>query len=296
MANFVAIDVAKQFSGEVYMKNRKPGVIASLVGAEPAIMLGDTTFFDLSSRTHGEVVGESGAKSPTPTEHPLRHVRTIKLQYTERLSHEFTTFDRQHQLNIMEKLAQKWLGQDLLHDLDTIIIHGINPLTGAAATSIQDYIGKPGSSILVPTTGDDPEKIETDLKTAINAVDDVTGIAFNTTAARKLASLKESGIQTYPSLGKFGLEVSNFEGINAAASKEVGEYNGAQLIVGDWNALKWGIAEKMPVKLIEYGDPDGQGDLQRNNEVALRFEAIIGFGIANPDALAIVQNAVSPSA
>lgn len=293
---FAIVDVAKQFSNEVFLKNLKPGVVSSLTGTLPAVQLGDTEFFDLSSRTKGEVVGESGSKAPTPTDHPLRHIRTVKLQYTERFSEEFLLFDQAKQTNIVNKLAQKWMGQDFLHDLDTIMIHGINPLTGAAATSVQDHIGKAGSSILIPSTGTTAAAIETDLKSAIDAVDDVNGIAFNTTAARKLATLKESGIQTYPTLGKFGLEVSNFEGIDAAASKEVGEYNGAQLIVGNWDALKWGIAAEMPVELIKYGNPDGQGDLKRHNEIALRYEVIFGFGIANPEALAIVQNATPVSA
>ena len=91
------------------------------------------------------------------------------------------------------------------------------------------------------------------------------------------------------------MNVETFEGIRAAASKELGDYNDAQLIVGDWNALRWGIAAEMPVELIRYGDPDGQGDLKRYNQVALRYEVIFGFGIANPNALAIVAASESES-
>ena len=179
--------------------------------------------------------------------------------------------------------------KDFLHDLDTVILHGVNPLSGTAATSLQDYLTKAGSSILVPSTGDDAEDINTDLQAAIAAVDEVNGIAFSNEAASKLASLTENGIQIYPSLGKFGLNVESFEGIDAAKSKEVGEYNDTKLVVGDWNALKWGIAAEMPVELIRYGDPDGEGDLKRYNQVALRYEVVFGFGIANPEAFAVVQ-------
>lgn len=296
MANFAVVDMAKQFSSEVFMKKLKPGVVSTLTGTLPAIQLGDTSFFDLSSRTKGEVVGESVAKSPTPTPHPLRHIRTTKIQYTERFSDEFLMFDREKQLNIVNKLAQKWMGQDFLHDLDTIILHGINPLTGASATSVIDWIGKAGSSTLIPSTGDTAAAIDTDLHNAINAVDDVNGIAFANNVTRKLATLYDGSLQRYPTLGKFGLEVSNFEGIKAAQSKEVGEYNSCKLVVGNWDALKWGIAAEMPVELIRYGDPDGQGDLTRNNEVALRYEVVFGFGIADPTALAIVQTPAPVSA
>ena len=52
------------------------------------------------------------------------------------------------------------------------------------------------------------------------------------------------------------------------------------MIIGDFqNAFKWGYSENIPMEIIEYGDPDGQGDLKRKNQVVLRAEAYIGFGI-----------------
>lgn len=286
---FAIVDIAKQFSDQTFVGKMNPGVIYKLTNRLPQVQLGDTSFFDLSGRTKGEVVGEGVKKSPTPTNVPLRHVRTVKLQYTERMSEEFLIFDETKQLRVVDTLARKWMGSDFLRDLDTLIIHGINPLTGEQATSIQDYILKPGSSILVPADSDSAADINAALKTAIGSVDAANAIGFSNKAAGKLAGLTtNAGTQEYPSLGKFGLNVEGFEGLRAAASKEVGEFNGAQLIVGDYDAIKWGIAAEMPVELIRYGDPDGQGDLKRQNQVALRYEVIVGFGIANPNALAVV--------
>ena len=34
------------------------------------------------------------------------------------------------------------------------------------------------------------------------------------------------------------------------------------------------------LELIEYGDPDGGGDLKRNNQIAFRAEVVYGWGIA----------------
>ena len=57
--------------------------------------------------------------------------------------------------------------------------------------------------------------------------------------------------------------------------------------VGDFqNAFKWGYAEQIPLEVIRYGDPDGQGDLKRYNQVLLRAEAYIGWGILDPKAFA----------
>ena len=61
--------------------------------------------------------------------------------------------------------------------------------------------------------------------------------------------------------------------------------------MADWSALKWGIARNVPLHLIEYGDPDGAGDLQRTNEVAIRAEVIFGFAILDDDAFAIIKQA-----
>lgn len=290
---FATVDVAKQFSNESFVAKMRSGVISKLTKRLPQVMIGDTEYFDLSGRTKGELVGEAAAKSPTPTAHPLRHIKTVKLQYTERFSREFLQFNDEKKLGIINQLAEKWMGSDFQADLDTIVIHGVNPLSGKPSMVVSDYITKTNSCILVPSTGTTGTAINTDLTTAITAVADgfgANGVAFSNTAAAALAGLKTSAsVPMYPSLGSFGLDVKSFEGLPAASSKEVGEYGGVQAIIGDWDALRWGIASEFPVELIEYGDPDGQGDLQRYNQIALRYEVIFGFGIANPDALAVIM-------
>ena len=42
------------------------------------------------------------------------------------------------------------------------------------------------------------------------------------------------------------------------------------------------------MEVIQYGDPDGQGDLKRTNEVVIRAEAYIGWAILDPKAFARV--------
>jgi hypothetical protein len=44
--------------------------------------------------------------------------------------------------------------------------------------------------------------------------------------------------------------------------------------------------------MIRYGDPDGQGDLKRNNQVAFRAEVVYGWGIADLNAFAKIVDAV----
>ena len=41
--------------------------------------------------------------------------------------------------------------------------------------------------------------------------------------------------------------------------------------------------------LIEFGDPDGLGDLQRANQIALRAEIVYGIGIMDMKAFALIK-------
>ena len=65
--------------------------------------------------------------------------------------------------------------------------------------------------------------------------------------------------------------------------------------VGDFaNRFRWGYATEMPVEIIEYGNPDNDpsaGDLKGHNQVLLRMEAYIGWGILDPEAFAVITKA-----
>jgi hypothetical protein len=62
--------------------------------------------------------------------------------------------------------------------------------------------------------------------------------------------------------------------------------------VGDFDAIRWGIQKQINLELIRYGDPDGGGDLKRNNQVAFRSEIVYGWGIADLNAFAKIHDLV----
>ena len=66
-----------------------------------------------------------------------------------------------------------------------------------------------------------------------------------------------------------------------------------QAIVGDFeNMLKWGYAKEVPLEVIPYGDPDNSGvDLKGSNQIYLRAEIYLGWGILDPKSFARVKNA-----
>ena len=62
--------------------------------------------------------------------------------------------------------------------------------------------------------------------------------------------------------------------------------------VGDFSAIRWGVQRAIGLEVIRYGDPDGRGDLKRNNQVAFRAEVVYGWGVADLNAFAKVMDAV----
>lgn len=72
-----------------------------------------------------------------------------------------------------------------------------------------------------------------------------------------------------------GLDVA--QGNTVSGQPEAAD-TGVRGIVGDFqNGIRWGIQRDLPLELIQFGDPDGQGDLKRQNQIALRLEIVYGW-------------------
>ena len=111
---------------------------------------------------------------------------------------------------------------------------------------------------------------------------EVSGIAMSPIFSQELAKLKVNGVKQYPELA-WGANPGTINGLPADINTTISE--GDQVkdrsIVGDFaNMFKWGYAKEIPLQVIEYGDPDNSGkDLKGYNQVYLRAEAFIGWGI-----------------
>ena len=99
----------------------------------------------------------------------------------------------------------------------------------------------------------------------------------------------------FPELG-WGASVGQLNGLPVDTNSTVSFNSGAdRAIVGNFaDFFKWGFAKEIPLEVIEYGDPDNSGyDLKGQNQVYLRGEAYIGWGIIDPTAFAIVKTGAS---
>ena len=294
-----ALDLAKHTASGIWQKNIKSGIISQLTPDDPQIMVGSTDFFTFTGTPKAELVGEGANKSSADGTPSKKTSKTYKVQLTYRFSDEVRYADEEYRLGLMEALAGN-IAKGVSRAVDLVAIHGINPSTGEVAESVADYITKAGNGHVINSTSATPE---VDLDAAAAALQGsgyaATGIALDPVYAGVLARTKKTnGDRVFPELG-LGFNVERIAGIDAAVSNTVSgsaEFPGAIStgvggIMADWNAIKWGIARNVPLHLIEYGDPDGAGDLQRTNEIAIRAEVVFGFAILDDKAFSIIKQA-----
>lgn len=283
-------------TGESWSKNIRGGVLARLAPAAPDIKVGSTDHFTFTGTPKAELVGESVSKSSNDGTPSKATVKTYKVQITYRFSNEVQWEDEDYQAGIVEALVGN-IATALSRALDLVAIHGINPKTGEISSDVANYFDKAGNGVArVVATGD----VQADLETAASDLQEAgytaTGIALDPVYAGQLARKKDGENRPlYPELG-LGFNFESFMGLQAAAGDTVSGRQelessevSIQAIMGDWRAFKWGVARDVPLELIEYGDPDGLGDLKRTNEVAIRAESVFGFTIFDGAAFSIIS-------
>ena len=165
--------------------------------------------------------------------------------------------------------------------LDIAAMHGVNPATGDAceAISSKNFDMAAVGSVTV-TAGSEDDTLDAAIQTIVASDGAITGIAMAPSFGSDLAKIKVNGVVQYPEF-RFGGNPGTFASVPSDINNTVSFKTSKDLaIVGDFaNAFKWGFAENIPMEIIEYGDPDGQGDLKKTNQIVLRAEAYIGWGI-----------------
>lgn len=282
---------------------RTLSTVAKLSGAEPQ-RFGETEYIIFNEFPKAEFVEEGAQKGSSTGGFNSVKAKPKKAQVTMRFNEEVQWASEDYQLSILGDLAGA--GQEALsRALDLGLYHRINPLTGATITAWDNYVTKTTKRVEIGTADADA-----DLRAAVGLLLNqptswgVNGIAIDPRFAWALSELQTknadgspSGTQRYPNLG-FGTDVTNILGINAAQGNTVSGTPEAtdtkvRAIVGDFrNGIRWGVQRELPVELIRFGDPDGQGDLKRNNQIALRLELVYGW-YAFEDRFAVVEDKVA---
>lgn len=276
---------------KIFTDGETRGAVLSLIDETPSINVGQNVPLVMSGRAKGALVHEGGAKPDNGRQVVAKPFTTVKLVYSQRVTDEFMMWDRARQGDFVSRLVADWTRKSLPRDIDTVVLHGLDPHTNTLDTDLSDYLTKAGSSILVPASGTTAADIDKDFTAAVGELNgqDITGVAIAPAAAAKLATITEGYEKKYPGLGVFGLTGGVLAGKRAASTPEVAA-NGTELILGDWSKLYLGFAGAADWKVIEYGNPDGgNADLQNVNQVCIRLELKFGFRVLDPEAFAVVS-------
>ena len=275
-------EIPNSISQGIFEKAQKGSTLARLSGARPQ-KFGKQTAWVLTAPPKAEIVAEAGQKSPTPTSYAAKTINPIKLQVTMRFSQEVKWADEDVQIGVLQDLAAN-AGIALGRALDLVGIHKINPLTGTVSELVNEGLFDTTQSATLADAKYD-QAIEAAAGLIISSGYSPTGIAMDPTLSFGLSTMRDAnGRKIYPEIG-FGQELSNFEGMTAAVSDTISAKNEISAasnligIVGQFDAFRWGVQRSIGAHLIEYGDPDGLGDLQRLNQLAIRAEIVYGIGI-----------------
>lgn len=281
--------------GRIEDRSKNASVLATLSPQRPSLY-GNVQAVRMSQKPRAEIVAEGADKSSSDVQWSSVVASPIKVQTTVRMTDEVKWADEDHRMLIVDDLVDS-IGESIGRAVDLIGIHGINPATGTQASSVTTYLNQTTNR----TTGGGAPSDE--LVAAVGSVYggnySPTGLALDGGYAFSLATEQyEDGRDRNPGMG-FGDGTTNWRGLTVAQGNTVsGQPEAAdtnlRALVGDFTQVQWGFQRNIPISVIEYGDPDGNGDLQRSNEIAYRAEAVLYVAVFDLDAFAAVDAPTTP--
>lgn len=266
--------------------------LATLSAQRPIPFNGSKEFtFTMDSEI--DIVAENGKKSHGGVSLNPVTIVPIKFEYGARISDEFLYASEEAQLDILKSFNEGF-ARKVASGLDIAAFHGLNPRTNTAST----VIGNNHFDAKVTKTVDYAEATPDDsIEAAIAEVEDadceVTGIAIAPAVRSNLAAMtKTNGEKLYPEFA-FGGKPTNLGAHTLDINRTVAAGDVDKAIVGDFaNMVKWGYAKEIPLEIIKYGDPDNSGkDLKGYNQIYIRAEVYLGWGILDSNAFARVISA-----
>lgn len=264
----------------------------AVLSAQTPIPFNGRKEFTFSMDSEIDVVAENGKKSHGGITLDPVTIVPIKFEYGARISDEFLYASEEEQLDIL-KAFNDGFAKKVASGLDIAAMHGLNPRTGEASTVIgnNNFDAKVTQKV-VYTAANPDANIEAAIALVEGSDGDVTGMAIAPAVRADLAAMtKQNGEKLYPDFA-FGGQPKSL-GANALdINKTVAVGGTDKAIIGDFtNAFKWGYSKEIPLEIIKYGDPDNTGkDLKGYNQIYIRAEVYLGWGILDGSSFARVTN------
>ena len=277
-------DFPAEVSSKIFNLVRGKSSLAKMAPEEPIAFTG-TDVFTFNYDNEVSVVGENAAKENGGLTVAPVTIKPVKIEYGARVSDEFMHASDEKKLEIMQAFIEGF-ARKAARGLDIMAMHGYNPKAGTASQVIGNNHLDYKSQEVVQAQGN----LDLAIPTALTQLGDfeVSGVVMSRVAANTLASLTADNAPLYPEL-KWGGQPETLNGLRCDVNTTVSKNAKVAGYVGDWEAFRWGYARDIEIKVIEYGNPDNDanaGDLAGHNQVYLRGEAYIGWGILSNQAFA----------
>lgn len=282
---------------EIMSKVQGHSTLAKLSTQTP-IPFNGTEQFIFSLDGNAQIVGEGEQKQAGSATVTSKVIKPLKFVYQARITDEFKYASEEKQMDFLIHYADGF-SKKMAEAFDIAAIHGLEPksLTDATFKATNSFDGVVTGNIVTYNAGKIDDNIDSAVQMIVANGNEVTGIAMSPVAGQAMSKIKDKfdGIM-YPEF-RFGQRPDSFFNMDLDLNKTLTVQGGTakvdHAIVGDFkNMFKWGYAENIPMEIIEYGDPDGAGrDLKQYNEICLRAEAYIGWGILDENAFARVEQA-----
>ncbi|HEL1175147.1 TPA: phage major capsid protein [Streptococcus equi subsp. zooepidemicus] len=281
---------------DLISKVQGTSVLAKLSKQVPIPFAGIEQFvFNLEG--NAQIVGEGEKKDAGQSSMASKVIKPLKFVYQARMTDEFKHASEEKQIAYLQAFNDGF-AKIIARSFDIAAIHGLEPKSMADASFKTDnsFDGVITGNVVTFNAGTIDDNIDAAVAQISAKGGEVTGLALLPAAGQALAKIKVNGVVQYPEF-RFGQNPDSFYGMPSDVNRNMTTTGGTakkdHAIVGDFqNRFKWGYAENIPLEIIEYGDPDQTGrDLKAYNEICLRTEVYIGWGILDADAFARVEEA-----
>lgn len=293
----------RNVSDRIWAGAREQAIFPSLSDNVPMI-LGENVIPTLTKRPAASIVGEGGNKDDSDIGFDSKVMKPIKAV----VGLEFTLEAiRQNPLGVLGLMEAELTGA-LARQIDLAVAHNLQA-SDATPLDARDHLAEATHQVYLGDYTSADEALWAGYGLVVEGAaegdlsltpSDFTGFALDPRMVFALANERDAdGKRINPDI-PMGGSVASYSGQKVAVGRGVSGQmdaspdSGIRAIGGDWNALKFGYAMDIFTKKIEYGNPFGNGDLQRRNAVAYMAEVIFGWGIMDLSAFVVYRTGETP--
>lgn len=276
----------------------KKSLVAQIAPSTPMIF-GQTDFAVFTKNPSAEIVGEGEFKSGDTLRIETKRSKMYKVHVGVQVSEEYA---RVNPYGVLSQIGDQLSGA-IARQLDLLTLFG-REARGGTQVAGAEYVNQTSNRSTLPASlpaGSYLSDLTWDLAESVynTSQRNVTAMAIDPSIAFKLGRERDGNGNPVTSGINIHGGPTNVNGLNTIVSPSVAgrldgsKDTGVRMIMGDWDALKWGYAAQIGLEKIEYGDPFGQGDLKRTNSIGYRAEAFISYAIMDTKAFSVVEKAAA---